>query len=657
MSASSPSSLSSLSSSLSSTSSFSSSPAGKQFYFRKLQKYIKEFEIIASLQEGERLRQHFDHGHITGKYLNPNQGFSSLWTRFQQFAERAENNDSPERALKRISTLTNHLIKLITAPHTPYDFFCHFSNRLEKLKQLSQCIQRSIQAKGALENYKTTLLSDAESNKEKTEFQQKFEAILEQIKLAAQHLTAKIEEHNKAAEKYPLTSPSTMSEQEQLENLIPKILKPGSSIPLQPVQQWFHGKHVKEVLTSYFGSHIVSNVVPQFYGINLECLITYRELQAFIIGIVANLTLNDITTIFQQKKLPELLELEMYSTLPELAATLQLIRNIDLGGAENVPQTVHYYWQLSGDLSFLHACRSPSTSYTEVLSCEYSYALHETPLHQFAEGTLISFHGPDGDLTCREVHSIYNQYDLYCLALLPLSIKTPLENCSQEDACTMQIIFRGLSVNDPPKMPVDSNAETDLFFIDQKSLLENFFHLLHTRPQINSFQVMGHNKGASHAMQWITVLAQELLNFPAKFSPSSRIVGVSFSPSEQTSDHASMRYSPPSTQMTLFSYDGIQIKENLARQFAETAGLLKGQCQFHLHYFSSKNSPFSKFSTPQLGDFLDACPHTSHVRISRTECPDDFQQTFLKQSARIYFQTKLCGIEEEFCYFFESASS
>lgn len=593
-------------------------PITGQSYFAEMDAILAEFQMIASLQVGERLCQDSGTKRIVSKYDNPDKAaVSVVLKRMGQALQRHRNGDSAEEALQRIQVLTEEITQLVNSTHSPYDFYSNFSARHEKLDRLCTFISTSLQEGGPLaqlvETITTCSANVVNRNGIAKDARRKLcEETVTKVKAVAGLLTAKVEEYNRiqiTSDLVPLPDMKT-----HVNNVLTMLLTPQNQGEVATINVSTHRdlttEVVKQVLSSTFGEAVVNDVM-KLYSLEGNRRMTYSDFQAVVVGIIANLTIDDVRGMLANPHLQGLLDLGSVENEAQLAAVLQKIRTIDLGGLENISSDKPYYWQLSGDRSFLEACSATADfnfsdsaftsrveglkrfGYTEQLSRFYSYAFHETDAHQFRNGTLFPLYDDEGRLVCKEAHHIFGKDAIFCLGVLPvrgLSV-------NQE---TMQVVFRGtydkgsiirdLSFLEKRKLKFGWEGPGGRTYADnQEVLLTHILSKMSERPELKTLEITGHSLGACDAMR-----------FTAQITGARRT-------------HPALQ---ELTHIKLFGYNGPAIEDDIAKKFMDDATGLQDQVQIDLRYFPNGVDIVSTFGTYFPGYCFEGQTRPSNLNIS-----------------------------------------
>lgn len=567
--------------------------ATSQSYFTRLDAIIKEFTIISSLQDGERLSQNFQSKAFVGKYDNPDKAYLPLGTRARQSIQRKMNGDSTEDAIQRIDTLANETLQLLQSIFTSYDFYSNFNLRLEKLQNLFELMDSSAQEGRALAKLCTTIETCSANARDrsqicKEERARKCHAAIEKVKTAAAALKGKLEEYNSIRDRSDAVSLPPM--EQHIHEVIGKLLTPQvhgdyTSINVNAYKDLSCEIAVR-VLSTYFGPSAVEDML-KLYNLNDKHRISYADLQALVVGIVANINIEDVRVMLGNEDLQKLLQLGSIRTEADLAGVLAKIRNVDIGGLENLKGS-SYYLQLSGDLSFLKSCQAISDynftdsnfesrvhglklfGYTEHLSRFYSYALHETTSHKFRDGVLFPLYNDKGNLICREGHNIFDKDYIYCLGVLPVQ-------GISENQEAMQVVFRGtfdmgsiirdLNPWEQSEKIFWSGPGGTSFGTNQEELFANFLRKFEERPGLNQVEIMGHSLGGCDSMRFTALLATKL---------------------------AEGNHCQDIRSVKLFGFNGPAVEEGIATKFIEDIRKLSN-IDVHLRYFTTSVDYVSKF--------------------------------------------------------------
>ncbi|MEC7838727.1 MAG: hypothetical protein VX777_01660 [Chlamydiota bacterium] len=453
-------------------------------YFDQLNYLKSEFTSLGALKENERPSQKEDdsfgvpYSNLQGRSIT--RFGSTLYNSVQNF-NRTRNKDSTDRALKHIDSISEQVNQLVGEKFTQFDFFNNFSLRLEKLKELYNIMVcekgGKVDVSEGLHNFKETALkgdvnSFSRSEDTKIILKEKFQSTKEKLLGAAQVLKDKIKQYK---EIQTLGYFSSTSEQEHVENLLQMLLNPvenhdvfAKKMSLKKLA-CIDTSLAQSVLINAFGEDAVIEV-GRMYKTDTKADISYEEFQCLVIGIVANLKLEDIKAIIDMKKGAAYDKIKDF--IPEeglneesLISVLETLRNVDFGGVQKIATDEfreqfdgdyqQFKKQFDGDYSFIvDSCNSVEQynftesnydspvqalkkyGYSEHLARYYAYSLFATEEHQFRDGILFPQYDGLGKKVCRQATSLVNKDAVMAMGV------SPVPGIS-ENADEVQVVFRG----------------------------------------------------------------------------------------------------------------------------------------------------------------------------------------------------------------------
>jgi hypothetical protein len=564
----------------------------------ELQRMSDEFTILGALDSNERPHQDTG-GSIVSKYTNPKEGMLSVFSASVQAAQRSASGNSTRTALDHIEAMANEIMRYANHQPTAIEFYMIYSNRIEIFSHLLSDIEDTLSS--GLPNFLETSTSSSSSlyslsNEEITERKALFETTTKKLTTVARKLTSKISEYETlnlcASEK------GLPPVKEHLYTIIEMILNPDPKFNISTLN--INGYHdfcaeiAKEILVESFGVEHVREVF-QFYQLDYAKRLKYADLQAVIIGIVANLAYRDIEEIINKKGgiAYKVLQSRFSGGVPRILdeqnvlIILDILRTIDLGGAY-CPKGRRFSEQLCGDFLFLESCKKfryydwnksdyPDASVVnplrefgriEQFAREYAFALFRTDNHHFRAGILFPGYDENGNRTCFEGHNIYQNDGIYALASIP---QPDISQCHS----LVNIAFRGTYQHEElPSAPSNekssvgwlwgSKSTTIPFEDTNQRIVDTFLGLVEkiTSPENLKVEICGQGIGGCAAQRFTESLAN---TFTRK------------------RDYCQ---SPNIKEVNLYCFDSPTIEDPIIQRFLKDT-LMLPDLQFTLRYFSS----------------------------------------------------------------------
>lgn len=349
---------------------------------------------------------------------------------------------------------------------------------------------------------------------------------------------------------------NSLSQQKVLENQIHTLLNPKSEMP---------GRHiggvgrvdvelVKATLGKSFGKQIIDDMV-KMYGFN--DFINDTELNILVMGIVANLTYNDIQDILELpngqafEKINDLINIEnkqIDKNISEesLINILARLRDVKLYKPQNIDKAIannlinpQIRAQAGGDFEFLAECKyiekyknpkhamEQAYGHSEQLTRGYVYALFGEG-HKFRDGIVFPLyqeHNGENKLVCRRAYEVINKDALMAMGVTPVT-----EASSNVPSDDISIVFRG--TYDLPSVLRDFEIKGKLPALSQpgvvqtgyydgpgfasypkyeEELLINFINFYnHHKGNSSTLEIMGHSLGSTDAERFITTLTSDM---------------------------------------------------------------------------------------------------------------------------------------------------
>lgn len=581
----------------------------------RLSSMTNEMSILADLEANERPHQD-ENGTFISKYTNPNEGVSSFISASVQALQRSRSGQSTRVALKHIEKIADEILRYAVTRPTPFEYYMTYSNRIEKFSQLLCHITEVLDS--GLPNFleTSTTCSSSLYSQSKSEIEERkalFETTTKKVRVVANKLKEKVQEYNELN--------ACASEQglppvkEHLYTIIEMILNPDPKLNISTLNingyQNFCADIAKELLIQSFGSEHVGEVF-RFYGLEHAIRLTYPDLQAVIIGIVANLAYRDIETILKKpngiaynilvEKLPKGIpsELDEHSTL----FILDILRTIDVGGAY-CPIDRCYGEQLYGDLLFLESCKkfvyynwkksafpdSPIHQLrkfgpVEQVAREYVFGLFRTDKHNFRQGILFPSIDHNGMPFCFEGHLVYRKDGINVLAAIP---QPNISTCHD----LINISFRGTYQDeDIPVCQSTSQAKSgwslwgktdDIAFEEiNRSIVTHFISIANrvSNPNEMKIEICGQGIGGCAAQRFAEVLSNHF--------------------TVRKEDYQNINLS----EVNLYCFDSPTIEEPIVGRFIKNCMTIP-EIKFTLRYFSSHIRKLTWYGGTHFLGFLE----------------------------------------------------
>ncbi|MEC7838763.1 MAG: hypothetical protein VX777_01840 [Chlamydiota bacterium] len=578
----------------------------------EIRELVAETQLVANIEPNERFKQDSD-DIIIDKYPAPESYFSVAFQACSRSGITGEQQ-STDRAIKRIVSILDEIDILIKTPLSNYDFYANFFERVESYKALSINLN-SMSTHGIPNIKETSKKSSSRMKRIPIETQQKREADLHRsittIESISDTLRSKIHDYDEIIKTNEVKGlPEYNVHIKELLNL---LIFPDKKIDWQYANLETYKNLplsiVKEQLIESYGENVVEEILG-YYELSQSRRISYSDLQALVIGIVANLTQEDLYEISKRKKgiafksiCDETRSVKLDS-VRDFFNTLLRLRNINLDLIENL-ENKPYLKQLQRDLAFLESCTNinhynfrASTSfrtskgqdlkqfgYTEHLACDYVYSLFSKVDCKFREGTLLTFIDSKGNLLCKRAYCIDNDDDLYAFGLINLKGLT-----SEHDS--VQIVFRGSYDGDPLQQtsPGTLNFPTSNLFglissqpddpYEKKytATIRGIHYLLNkSGSKKATLELIGHDIGAENAQLVLANILKEIKD-------SSPLRKSLLKNSNEIEAGKNIR------ELNMYLYDPKPINKEIALDFFTNLIELEKIFPLHLRYFSKSET-------------------------------------------------------------------
>ncbi len=582
----------------------------------RLSKMTGEMSILAQLGSNERPHQD-EHGTIISKYSNPKEGISSIVSASVQALQRSRSGQSTRTALKHIENIADEIMRYAGTTPTPFEYYMTYSNRIEKFSHLLSHTIEMLDS--GLPNFLETSTSCSSSlySQSKNEVEERkalFETTAKKVQVVSKKLKEKIHEYNDLN--------TCASEQglppvkEHLYTIIEMILNPDPKLNISTLNingyQNFCADIAKGLLIESFKREHVEEVF-RFYGLDHAIRLTYPDLQAVIIGIVANMTHRDIETLL--KKPSGIAYKILASRLPEgvpkklceqsVLFILDILRTIDVGGAY-CPSDRHYTDQLYGDLLFLESCKKfvyynwKKSAYSDLpihqlrrfgpieqFAREYVFGLFRTDAHQFRQGILFPSLDNNGLPTCFEGHLVFNEKGIKAFASIP---QPEISECHN----LVNISFRGTYQDED--IPIyNSNSQSsaswsfwsktdEIAFEEQnRSIISHFISIANrvNTPDDLKVEICGQGIGGCAAQRFAEALSNH------------------FTIRKKDYQDINVR------EVNLYCFDSPTIEEPIVKRFIKDCMTIP-DLKFTIRYFSSHIRKLTWYGGTHYLGFLDS---------------------------------------------------
>lgn len=557
-----------------------------------VREFRKQYEYLANLEEGQQI---FTGGAtssqvaITGVYTPPNTLVQKLW----QKAVRLYYGETTKEQLELLPIQLDKASRYFqNYRFRTWEFVTKHAERYEELKQLRSTLEKAHTL--GINTLKTTILNANYrfSNRPESEQQQRSYEIeimsksLGEFKTIAEKLLEREEAYLEISSNVSLCpindcslpeilfnnlyAQTAINSMEELNNLplnVPFRLKREQVIPF--FKEKFGNALVDEVLKLYCLDESSSPKADRGFSTD--------DFHAILIGIAANINIEDLVKLAASRKLASLDE-------ESLGSLLLKIRTLDLQGFE-ISKETPYLNQIKGDLKFIKASleneydyRSSKYAdeslvsalkkpfgYTEKLVRYEAYSFFENPAKEFRDGRLISYVDSDGRMCLQSAYKVYGSEGLYAMILLPALPK-------EGPSIPVQVVFRGSRC--PASWIRDFNPREKRYYLQSEGpgglsfdlaapkILEKIRELLPKKlgSQKLVLEFMGHSLGASDSQRGVAAFLAAL----------------------QKEDEEKI------AAIKLFSYNPPGIEKDIASNFIAAIHQFSG-IRFELNYFKTAN--------------------------------------------------------------------
>lgn len=401
--------------------------------FTSIDGQLRQFKILSSLQEGERLYKSED-GIITSKYVKPVYKIHGIY----QALYRTRYDQNTESDILTVRSLAQKTISSLANPSS-LELISGYADKVNLLYKLKKHVQRCVDV--AFPLFITTCASGASNLKviqeqSSKERKQLADETFVQLKNLQGILDAKID----AIEQINFIA-DTRHCQNFLELLtgtdftrLMHQLYPRGGIPTLVCNRAAH-----EVLSKFFGKELTSRVY-KFYKLDTLGMLRMQDFHSLLIGAVANYSLDDLKRHLSDRQTshfgPVLQSLPVnfqYFSADDFVRLLDLLRVVPLTGI--VSPLKRYQAQLERDIAFLQASKQ-AKAYREApkyigYAHRFGYLEYEIrdllavfvkrPLCHSADGLLYYSFDAQSRQKCLQVYPIVHQGLLACLVVMPVN--------------------------------------------------------------------------------------------------------------------------------------------------------------------------------------------------------------------------------------------
>lgn len=550
------------------SSSSSSSYHQQPVVYGDIDSITEEFDWVAGLEENERLYQDKTHGGaIAGKYGNPAK-VSWVWAygrKWVQAYNRNSNGDSTENACQRIQDISDEVLELLDQPfHSKFDFYNNYLNRLTKYNALYKKMVTCIEDEKGLHLLKGTIESCEvnATNRDSKSTSSKAKAVSETIKkveAVSVALKEKIDEYLKIQQKSQLDGKEPKA---HLEEVLEMILNPEVDFEMSATNinrcQALSAADVKVVLSEAFGEAVVNDMLT-IYSLDKEAFLNYDDFYALTMGIVSNLTYQDVHDIVKNKqgkayaklnavlgaKLPNLADDKDVIEEKTLFKILNVLRAVDVGPSISAGEKP-YALQLRGDLSSIESCNIVSEyrshksafkgtctvqklketfGYIEHLARDHTYSRFDHAEYQFRDGVIFPQYDENGNKVCRQAHKLFNKDFIFALGV------SPIKGISEEEH-KVQVVFRGTAdfgsvQRDIKVKSLYGGPGGDEFAKHEDGIIGNVEAFLGALELDDvTLEISGHSLGATDAMRMAKLWAEHAVKKNASSEAYSKVNAV-----------------------------------------------------------------------------------------------------------------------------------
>jgi hypothetical protein len=554
-----------------------------------LEACLETFSKLSKLQQGEIFTYHH------GKFHSHK---NTLWNRFI-FAFRSKNLRLI--ALDSLVSECAKTIELLRMQVNPLD--TDYSEQLEAERSLLQKIHSQLASARilGLENLKTCW-NDQEHIDKINAVQSKI-AVLDHSIVSLNNFITRF----KVNAQKPISTDQLIQKctsDNYVDIFISNFLQKKS--PEENHPNYFSTQTVQNSLMRYFGKSATLKIFNMYQMTDVH-FISSVDLKALIIGIAANLTMEDLNTIYHSEiKTPLNDYLPLNKPKEPGVEFLKKIREVSFfSGGEYRKFKISkppYLHQLRKDQFFLKRCLKLNLlnlaeakvktaslqhfAYTEYLARDIAYGLY--PLDEYAtctDGTLVPVPDENGQPILMEAHTLQNKRGLYGVVLIPAQ----LDSKSCPKTIPVQILFRGsrnfaawnrnLSPLDKIRLNELEGPGARSFANSKTKLLQNLEIILQKLPKDSSVKldITGHSLGACDGQRMCEAFASKICQ-----------------------DKNSSFHNLDIKEVNFFGFNTPGIDINTNTSFLHCAALLP-QIKFQLRYFKAKHDVVQTVANFVLG--------------------------------------------------------
>jgi hypothetical protein len=370
-------------------------------------------------------------------------------------------------------------------------------------------------------------------------------------------------------------------------------------------------------LSKIFGDKATQNII-NMYEVESSHFISSTDLKAVIIGIVANMTLEDLQAVCNSENKNLWILAKQQKALLEIkrspsADFLNYLRQVSLFSKEETAQLKvnkpPYLTQLKKDQYFLKNClridhfnHHPTHvkaadlkhfAYAEYLARNIAYGLYPSDEYaSFREGTLVPVPSENGQTFLMQAHTLQNKRGLYGIVLIPAN----LDSQNSSHPIPVKILFRGsrnyaawnrnLNPLDKLKWREQEGPGARSFEANRPILLNNLERILQKLPKDSpvKFEILGHSLGACDGERMCQALASKILR--ARYQHPQ--------PKDAVFHKLNVQ------EINFFGFNTPGIEENINESFMQSATQLP-DIKFQLRYFKAHHDPVQTVAKFLLG--------------------------------------------------------
>jgi hypothetical protein len=350
-----------------------------------------------------------------------------------------------------------------------------------------------------------------------------------------------------------------------------------------------------DILKEHYGAPAVKRAL-KFYGLSNEKVLSGVDAASLIIGMTANLTLEDLKTVFSD--CDQLPESELCSRLIEMRQSIayRLVKPLpsqkyhkqlehDQMIIRDLNEVGHFSAQTTGNLK---VDGLKHYSYSEYLARYITYALFNCNSVKFAEGILIPMYNEENELQLVEAHQLISKNGLHGAIIkpvLPDSPERPFYVTFRGTYC-MDSILRDISPSERMQSRLFDGPGRCSYTQNQDSINEAIRkHLQGT--SCRTIEFMGHSLGATDAMRAMEYFMQSQIG----------------------------SQSIPIEEYRLSAFNTPALEPDVADRFFHSVNELKTKTV--LRYFDVHHDPIQHLGTMRLGYWRThaTCPENLKISI------------------------------------------